>query len=149
MRSDVDSLISRRTSPALVARTQARNAHPGRRCRYSSGMSIPVLDAAYGWTSLHPEAKLERLLAAAGEVFAREGLDAPMPAVAAAAGAGIGSVYRQFSSKHDLLAALVVERLKDTEDGADAALASIDGPWVALTGLLWTLAERQAGDDVL
>ena len=72
-----------------------------------------------------------------------------MPAIAAAAGAGIGSVYRQFPSKRDLLAALVVERLKDTQDGADAALASIDGPWVALTGLLWTLAERQAGDDVL
>ena len=30
-------------------------------------------------------------------------------------GAGVGSVYRQFPSKHDLLAALVVERLSDAE----------------------------------
>jgi AcrR family transcriptional regulator len=72
-----------------------------------------------------------------------------MPAVAAAACAGIGSVYRQFPSKTDLLAALVVERLADTARGAGVALASGDGPWAALTGLLWTLAERQAVDDVL
>jgi AcrR family transcriptional regulator len=71
-----------------------------------------------------------------------------MPAIAAAAGAGIGSVYRQFPSKRDLLAALVVERLEDAEDGANDALASAAGPWAALTALLWALAERQAGDDV-
>jgi AcrR family transcriptional regulator len=111
-------------------------------------MNIPHPSTAC-WSDLDAEDKRTRLLRAAGEVFARDGLDAPMPAIAAAAGAGIGSVYRQFPSKRDLLAALVVERLKDTEDGAHAALAGTDGPWVALTGLLWTLAERQAGDDVL
>jgi AcrR family transcriptional regulator len=89
------------------------------------------------------------LLAAAGKVFARDGLDAPMPTIAAAVGAGVGSVYRQFPSKTDLLAALVVERLRDTEEGANAAMASTEGPWTALTGLLWMLAERQAADDVL
>ncbi len=72
-----------------------------------------------------------------------------MPAIATAAGAGIGSVYRQFPSKHDLLAELVVERLADVRDQVDAALAGTDGPWAALTGLLWSLAERRAADDVL
>ena len=62
-----------------------------------------------------------------------------MPAVAAAAGAGVGSVYRQFPSKRDLLAALVVERLEDVERRAELALASSEGPRKALTGLLWTL----------
>ena len=28
-------------------------------------------------------------------------------------------------------------------------MSSRAGPWAALTGLLWTLAERQAADDVL
>jgi AcrR family transcriptional regulator len=112
-------------------------------------MSIPALPATACWSQLDPAGKRERLLLAAGEVFARDGLDAPMPAVAAAAGAGMGSIYRQFPSKRDLLAALVVERLRDAEDGAEAALASSDGPWAALTGLLWALAERQATDDVL
>ncbi|HEY4895598.1 MAG TPA: TetR family transcriptional regulator [Solirubrobacteraceae bacterium] len=105
--------------------------------------------ASTGWSELDPVAKRARLLEAAGEVFARDGLDAPMPAVAAAAGAGMGSVYRQFPSKHDLLAALVVERLRDSESGAQEALASSDGAWAALVGLLWQLAERQAADDVL
>jgi AcrR family transcriptional regulator len=112
-------------------------------------MNIPDLAGPACWSDLDGEEKRARLLRAAGEVFARDGLDAPMPAIAAAAGAGVGSVYRQFPSKRDLLAALVVERLKDTEDRAGAALASADGPWMALMGLLWTLAERQAGDDVL
>jgi AcrR family transcriptional regulator len=116
-------------------------------------MSIPVLEktdaSVNGWSSLGQQEKRARLLLAAGEVFARDGLDAPMPAVAAAAGAGVGSVYRQFPSKRDLLAALVVERLQESERGAEAALASGEDRWSALTGLLWMLAERQAGDDVL
>jgi AcrR family transcriptional regulator len=110
-------------------------------------MSIPPPVAC--WSGLDTDEKRSRLLRAAGEVFARDGLDAPMPAIAAAAGAGIGSVYRQFPSKRDLLAALVAERLEDTEDRARSALASDDGPWSALTGLLWALAERQAADNVL
>ncbi len=78
-------------------------------------MSIPSQMPKACWSDLDAAEKRLRLLRAAGEVFARDGLDAPMPAVAAAAGAGVGSVYRQFPSKHDLLAALVVERLKETE----------------------------------
>jgi AcrR family transcriptional regulator len=111
-------------------------------------MNIPLPSTAC-WSDLDAEDKRARLLRAAGEVFAQDGLDAPMPAIAAAAGAGIGSVYRQFPSKRDLLAALVVERLKDAEDGAGSALTNAGGAWPALTGLLLTLAERQAADHVL
>src|SRR5262249_45743695 len=113
---------------------------------YSSGMTIPVSPS---WSELDTDEKRATLLRAAGAVFAKDGIHAPMPAIAAAAGAGVGSVYRQFPSKTDLLAALVVERLEESVRGAEAALASEDGPWVALTGLLWALAERQAADDVL
>lgn len=112
-------------------------------------MAIPAPETQACWAELDPAEKRARLLRAAGEVFARDGLDAPIPAVAAAAGAGIGSVYRQFPSKRDLLAALVSERLRESEEGAEAALASSAGAWAALTGLLWGLAERQAADDVL
>jgi AcrR family transcriptional regulator len=112
-------------------------------------MGTPHLPRSPSWSDLSAEEKRARLLAAAGEVFAEEGVDAPMPAIAAAAGAGVASVYRQFPSKQDLLAALVVERLDDVQGAADAALAGSDGAWPALTALLWTLAERQAGDDVL
>ena len=67
---------------------------------------------ATDWTTLDPASKTERLLSAAAEVFARQGLDAPMSEVADAAGAGVASVYRRFPSKRELLAALVVRRLE-------------------------------------
>jgi AcrR family transcriptional regulator len=111
-------------------------------------MAIPPL-AGICWSELDAEAKRARLLAAAGEVFAREGLDAPMPAIAAAAGAGVGSVYRQFPAKRDLLAALVVERHVEVAKEAEAVLDDPGGPWAGLVALLWAIAERQAADDVL
>jgi AcrR family transcriptional regulator len=111
-------------------------------------MSIPAPTTAC-WSELDAGDKRARLLRAAGEVFASDGLGAPMPAIAATAGAGVGSVYRQFPSKRDLVAALVVERLREARADARAALASPDGAWPALMVLLWTLAERQATDVVL
>jgi AcrR family transcriptional regulator len=101
------------------------------------------------WTALDAEGKRERLLSAAGEVFAREGIEAPMPAVAAAAGAGVGSVYRQFPSKEDLMAALVVRRLDSVTADIEAALARGGEPWPAFVALMWELADRQASDDVV
>jgi AcrR family transcriptional regulator len=111
-------------------------------------MPIPVTREK-AWTGLDAEGKRRCLLRAAGEVFAREGLDAPMPAVAAAAGAGVASVYRQFPSKPDLLAALVVERLEEVEGDALAALEGEESPGVALVGLLRAYVERQATDGLV
>jgi AcrR family transcriptional regulator len=111
-------------------------------------MAIPP-PAGICWSELDAEAKRARLLAAAGEVFAREGLDAPMPAIAIAVGAGVGSVYRQFPAKQDLLAALVVERHVVVTRETGSALTDPGGPWAGLVALLWAIAERQAGDDVL
>ncbi len=112
-------------------------------------MSVHVLGPDSDWATLDGEAKRERLLAAAAEVFVREGLDAPMPAVAAAAGAGVASVYRQFPSKHDLLAELVMLRLERITEAAAVARARGGDRWSALTEMLWTLVERQSCDDFL
>ena len=101
------------------------------------------------WTELDADAKRARLLVVSHAVFAEHGLDAPMPAVAAAAGIGVGSLYRQFPSKRELLAALVVGRLEEVATVAEAARESAVGPWAALTALLWDFSERQVGDDVL
>jgi AcrR family transcriptional regulator len=109
-------------------------------------MSIPNPSE---WSDLDPAEKRERLLRAAGEVFACEGIEAPMPSVAAAAGAGIGSVYRQFPSKEDLLAALVLRRFETVLGEIEATIAGGEEPWPALVALLWHLADRQANDDVL
>ena len=120
-----------------------------RRRGTETGEPWAATDPELEWTALGAEAKHERILSAAGRVFSREGLDAPMPAVAAAAGAGIASVYRQFSSKSDLLAALVTRRLEQTTAAAAEATARAGDRWSALTEMLWTIVERQSGDDFL
>jgi AcrR family transcriptional regulator len=110
-------------------------------------MSIPLM--APDWAGLDSEAKRERLLTVAGEIFARDGLDAPMPAVAAAAGAGVASVYRQFPSKYELLAALVTRRLDQVTEAAEEAAVREGDRWAALTEMLWMIVERQQRDDFL
>jgi AcrR family transcriptional regulator len=112
-------------------------------------MAIPPPADTVGWAALDAPAKRARLLAVSHEVFTSEGLDAPMPALAAAAGIGVGSLYRQFPSKRDLLAALVIERLEEVTAGALTALSSPAGPWPALTAFLWDHAEQAVGDHVL
>jgi AcrR family transcriptional regulator len=119
-------------------------------------MSIPVTadpwtdaDPESAWASLSASAKHERILCAAWHLFSAEGLDAPMPMVAAAAGAGVGSLYRQFPSKSDLVAALVTRRLEQTREVAEAAIAQPGSRWQALTQMLWTIVERQHGDGIL
>jgi AcrR family transcriptional regulator len=118
-------------------------------------MSIPaseawaVPDRERDWAQLDADAKRERLLCAAGLVFSRDGLGAPMPDVAAEAGAGVASVYRQFRSKHELLAALVIRRLDQITEAAGAAARRDGDRWSALTDMLWTIVERQSGDDFL
>ena len=111
---------------------------------YPSGMTIP----AVVWAALDPAAKRERLLAAARELFAREGLDAPMPALAAAIGAGVGSLYRCYPSKRDLIAALVVQRLEQIRDTVHGALDRAADPWRSLCEILVELAEQQAADEL-
>ncbi|HWF74984.1 MAG TPA: TetR/AcrR family transcriptional regulator [Solirubrobacteraceae bacterium] len=110
-------------------------------------MSIPPVVLEPAWADLAPEAKRARLLKAAGEVFAREGLDTSMPVVAAAAGAGVGSVYRQFASKHELIAELVSGRLDQIAEGARQAGEREGDRWAALTEMLWSLVERDASCD--
>ncbi|MFZ0041856.1 MAG: TetR/AcrR family transcriptional regulator [Solirubrobacteraceae bacterium] len=112
----------------------------------------PVLtlrETQCGWASLEPEAKHERLLTAAFEVFARDGIDAPMSDVANAAGAGVASVYRCFSSKHELLAALVVRRMDQIVEVAKESEAREGDRWSALVEMLRELVEHQSGDTVL
>jgi len=120
--------------------------------------TVPAAQGEDDWTDLHPdlnwsrlntEEKHERILCAAGRVFARDGLDAPMPAVAAAAGAGVGSLYRQFPSKRDLLAALVIRRLLQTREAAVEAASRPADHWPALQEMLWLQVERHAADDFL
>ena len=95
-----------------------------------------------------PSDRRSRLIAAAERVIARDGLDAPVPVIAAEAGVGIGTVYREFPSKEALIAALALERLRWYREQLAAALGEPDAG-AALRDLLWRAAERQSGDDLV
>lgn len=62
-----------------------------------------------------------RILRAAEEVFASEGVGAPVDAVAERAGVGVGTLYRHFPTKETLFEAIVVTRLEDLVGALDCA----------------------------
>jgi len=74
---------------------------------------------------------LDALLKAAKVVFATSGVDAPIRAIASEAGVGVGTVYRHFPRRSDLVAA-VFRREVDACAAAAATLADKHEPSEAL-----------------
>lgn len=87
----------------------------------------------------------EALVAAAKELFADQGLDAQMPDVAKAAGVGVGTIYRHFRTKDELIAALADERFERMADKAREALEAPD-PWTAFCDFIRFSVQIQADD---
>src|SRR5262245_52800306 len=87
----------------------------------------------------------EAVIAAAKKLFADEGLDAQMPDVAKAAKVGVGTVYRHFPTKDDLIAALAGERFELLAEKAREGIAGED-PWEGLCGFIRYAALIQAND---
>jgi AcrR family transcriptional regulator len=82
----------------------------------------------------------ERILLAAGEVFAERGLDATLDDIARQAGLGVGTVYRRFASKEELVEALFEEAVNGVVALAEQAEAMEDS-W---EGLVWFLEHATA-----
>lgn len=72
-----------------------------------------------------------RLIAAAREMFAERGLDAEMKEIAERAGVGIGTIYRNFATKDDLIEAVVGEVARGFSDATTKAI-EIDDPVEAI-----------------
>jgi AcrR family transcriptional regulator len=77
----------------------------------------------------------EAVLAAARERFGECGLDCQMDDIARTAGVGVGTVYRHFPTKEDLIAALVADRFERLAERAEQALRQRD-PWQAFCDLI-------------
>lgn len=90
----------------------------------------------------------ELVVEAARELMAKEGLDAQMDDIARAAGVGVGTVYRHFPTKADLVFALAEHRFHRLADFAHDALAE-DEPGPAFERYLYRCAELQANDQAL
>jgi AcrR family transcriptional regulator len=77
----------------------------------------------------------ERLVAAARELFASAGLDVPAREVAGQAGVGVGTLYRHFPTRDDLVDAVLGEAFESFVGAAEAAVADPD-PWRGFTGFV-------------
>lgn len=86
-----------------------------------------------------------RILAAAARVFAERGLDVSLDDIAAAAGVGVGTVYRRFPDKDALIDALFEDRIAEVEQAARDALA-IEDPWDGFQTFMRSACRLQAED---
>ncbi len=77
----------------------------------------------------------ERLVAAARSVFARDGGGASMEAVARAAGVGVGTLYRHFPRRLDLVEAVYRGEVDELIGTARQVTAELE-PWPAVVAFL-------------
>jgi AcrR family transcriptional regulator len=87
----------------------------------------------------------ERIVAAARQVFAERGLDAPIEEVARRAGVGVATLYRRFPSRADLIAGAFEAKMCAYADAVATALGDPD-PWHGFCGYLERLCAMQAAD---
>jgi AcrR family transcriptional regulator len=91
-----------------------------------------IVDAAYG-------------------LFAEYGTEAQMDEIARRAGVGVGTLYRHFPAKEDLLDAVIARRFARLAERAGEAVrqATAGEPWEAFKGYIEWSAQVQAGDRAL
>ncbi|MEU0542273.1 TetR family transcriptional regulator [Nocardia sp. NPDC005978] len=105
-------------------------------------MSTAVPDRHRTGGKLGRQTEAERndqlVLAAARAVFAEQGNDAPVSAIAERAGVGMGTLYRRYGSKEQLLQRLCLIAIGDTAEALRAALDLDGSGWKGL----FTFLER-------
>jgi AcrR family transcriptional regulator len=67
-----------------------------------------------------------RLIAAAHQVFREQGIEAEMKTIAERAGVGVGTIYRNFPTKDDLITAIVTEAIERISETIATAIATED-----------------------
>jgi AcrR family transcriptional regulator len=87
----------------------------------------------------------ERLLEAAAELFKTRGLDVSMEDIAHEAGVGVGTLYRRFRNRDELIDALFESRLAEFAEIVRECAAMPDA-WAGLVSLLERTLEIQAAD---
>jgi AcrR family transcriptional regulator len=94
------------------------------------------------------ERNRQRVLAAAREVFAERGLGVSLDDIAKHAGVGVGTVYRRFPDKEQLIDALFEDRVGEILSAARESLEMKD-PWQAVARFLERALELQVEDRAL
>jgi AcrR family transcriptional regulator len=92
----------------------------------------------------------DRILEAARALVAETGVDATMEDIARHAGVAVGTLYRHFPAKEDLVAAAVEDSLAQMASLTEGALAAVHAgapPGPAIGQLFREIAERHATDQ--
>jgi AcrR family transcriptional regulator len=87
----------------------------------------------------------DAIVAAARQLFCDHGLEAPLEEIARRAGVGIGTLYRHFPSRVELLDAVLADTVHAHVDAAEQALA-MDDPWDGFASYLEATCRLQAAD---
>jgi AcrR family transcriptional regulator len=91
------------------------------------------------------QVRRDRLIAAARREFAARGVGASLERIARDADVAIGTLYRHFPTRLDLLMAALEPRLEEFLRGAKKAMET-DDPWEGFVYYLENLFRLQAGD---
>jgi AcrR family transcriptional regulator len=118
----------------------ARRPAPCETARFSGGCADQVRPLRRD-----AERNRQRILKAASEVFTEQGLEVSLDEVARQAGVGVGTVYRRFRTKEELVEALFDDRI-DAIAAVAARAAEEPDPWTALASFMEQMAEMLAGD---
>jgi AcrR family transcriptional regulator len=98
------------------------------------------------------QANRERIVAAARAAFAEDGLEVPVEQIARRASVGMGTLYRHFATKEDLVDAVLEDAFDEFVATAEQALAERDA-WAGFRGFLERLfalhVENRALKDML
>ena len=87
----------------------------------------------------------DALICAARRVFAEHGLEAPLEQVAREAGVAIGTLYRHFPTRVELIQEIFAVKLQAWLEAAELAVA-MDDAWGGFCLYVETMCELQAGD---
>jgi AcrR family transcriptional regulator len=93
------------------------------------------------------ERNRQSIICAAGTVFAEEGTAVTLERIAAAAGVGVGTIYRRFSSVEELVGVVLEEKMRRYADRTEEAAALAESePWQAFSEWVLFILEQQATD---
>ncbi len=86
----------------------------------------------------------ERLVVAARKVFAEEGGQASMEAIAREAGVGVGTLYRHFPKRIDIVEAVYRTDVEELVQTAERVVEELE-PWAAVVGFLESFVRYAQG----
>ncbi len=121
----------------MSASSQPAEASPGgpnsqKSVPEAAGPEAPSPDAPVRGKRADAVRNRDTLLAAAGAVFVSSGIDAPIREIAGRAGVGIGTIYRHFPTRADLVVAVYRHQVEACAEAGPALLSEAESPLAAL-----------------